>query len=1098
MNLTMWKIPLDKTLGNGVGVLLQIVATSMLILLGLVAALSIFAYDLIVGTQLQHPPLDWMMFGLVVAICLGSLGAVLTRTYLLPGSHSWRPRNHWRQVMVAASVLAVVASICAIEFLGQSHKIYKTVGDGLNVIARNHTSSLNTLLHLAEVGAKANADRPGLVHAMRNLSNTDSTDNRTALTEIVGKMRAAGYSSVKLLNANFKTVAEDGADIDKPSVLANLGMHRNLSLIWNGQYWLRSVENVRDEIGSLGTLVLEQPFPLLDAAMSEFREHGDHATIDLCARADGKVICFPRMHTSDATTVQSSSHLEVAMPFHEPNNLTPDVYLAKNDQGLGVIVAYTPIDEYGLALSVSETTDNLYQPLRYMMIWVACGVLTAAALSVWVARLRTSRLKERLNEAVNQLTERERRIHAISDHVHDGVVTVDQNGLITAINPYACELFGYREAELLGLHISILIPSQTSKSFALDSDLEWELDTPSKPRYTPIEMFGQKAIRKDGSPLSLEMCVKEIRLGAKVLCVYIVRDGEPRRHAEDTIEDLKKQMDATLEAVGVAAADGIITTNTSGVVSQMNSVAETLTGWKSQEARGRTLARIFNLADETTLAPVRNAVDSLIRGDSAGAESRDKVLFQRGGGQFIIEEAGSVLKDPNGHLLGYVTVFRDVGHLRGLMKQIAYQASHDPLTGLLNRREFEHQLDLARIKCRFDGQNHCLLYLDLDRFKDVNDSCGHAAGDELLKQFTAILQHRVRNSDTIGRLGGDEFGVLLDGSDELHGKRIAESLREAVGEFRFAWNDKLFELHVSIGLVAFSGNDQPIESLMNMADAACYIAKAQGRNRIHAYVPADIEFAHHQGDLGWVNRIEQALNEHQFVLHSQRIMCSDESDTTCKHYEFLLRMQDDGGGLIPPMAFLPAAQRHGLMPRLDRWVVNTALGHFHSMCAGADCVLLFSVNISSASISDPDFPRFLKEKLLESQVPPSSLCLEISESDATANLAAATEFIYEVRNIGCRVALDDFGGGNASFAYLKQLHVDFIKIDGKFVRDMMDDPLGYSMVDAINVIGHVMGMQTIAESTENADIRNALRKLGVDFAQGYGVSHASPIDHSQD
>lgn len=428
--------------------------------------------------------------------------------------------------------------------------------------------------------------------------------------------------------------------------------------------------------------------------------------------------------------------------------------------------------------------------------------------------------------------------------------------------------------------------------------------------------------------------------------------------------------------------------------------------------------------------------------------------------------------------------------------QISYQASHDALTGLINRREFERRLEVVLQEAEFRNTSHSMLYLDLDQFKIVNDTCGHNAGDALLQQLAVTLKTELRQHDVLARLGGDEFGVLLEHCPGEPALRIAESLRQAVSAFRFVWGDKTFSVGVSIGLVTFGGEGLTVSDVFSIVDGACYVSKDLGRNRIHVYSPDDAELAERKGQMNWVGRITKALEEERIVLFRQRIAPLQGDDAGPMRYEVLLRMRDEEGQLISPMAFIPAAERYGLMPAIDFWVIRTAFAQYARHCRHEAQGCHFSINLSGATLGDDKLLPFIREQLLHFDVPPTAICFEITETTAIAKLTLASKLIAELRQLGCRFALDDFGSGMSSFAYLKNLPVDFIKIDGAFVRDLERDPIDRAMVEAINNIGHVMGIKTIAEFVETEAIADELRRMGVDYAQGYWVGRPEPIDEA--
>jgi diguanylate cyclase (GGDEF)-like protein len=426
--------------------------------------------------------------------------------------------------------------------------------------------------------------------------------------------------------------------------------------------------------------------------------------------------------------------------------------------------------------------------------------------------------------------------------------------------------------------------------------------------------------------------------------------------------------------------------------------------------------------------------------------------------------------------------------------KLTHQASHDALTGLINRTEFEARLERALQSARQGGHTHTLAYLDLDQFKVVNDTCGHVAGDELLRQLSAILQSKLRDRDTLGRLGGDEFGVLLENCELGAAQVIADMLRQTVKDFRFAWQDRSFGVGVSIGLVELNRESGDLSTLLSAADTACYAAKDRGRNRVHVYQEQDGELMRRRSEMQWVTRISRAMEENRFRLYVQPIHPAHLTSSRPIHYEILLRMLDDDGEPLLPMAFIPAAERYNLMPAIDRWVVSNALS-FCSQHGGPspETTSICTINLSGQSLCDEHFLDFVQRQFELNRVPSQRVCFEITETAAITNLAEAMKFIGAMKDKGCQFSLDDFGSGLSSFSYLKNLPVDYLKIDGAFVRDMGADPMDRAMVEAIHHIGHVMGLQTIAEGVESGAILEQLRLVGVDYVQGEWLDAPMPL-----
>ncbi|HUV21208.1 MAG TPA: EAL domain-containing protein [Gammaproteobacteria bacterium] len=439
----------------------------------------------------------------------------------------------------------------------------------------------------------------------------------------------------------------------------------------------------------------------------------------------------------------------------------------------------------------------------------------------------------------------------------------------------------------------------------------------------------------------------------------------------------------------------------------------------------------------------------------------------------------------------WISIYSDISKRKQVEENLSYMASHDNLTGLFNRREFENRAERVISAIQQDGEEHALCFLDLDQFKVVNDTCGHTAGDELLRQLSNTLKKKVRRSDTFARLGGDEFGLLMVNCSLGQAKRAANKILKEVEDFQFSWDNQLFRIGVSIGLVAITETTDHLTELLKRADAACYMAKDLGRNRIHVYRQDDAELAHRHGQMQWVTRINQALKENRFTLYAQKIVSLSNDDK--EHYEILIRMIDTDGTIIPPGAYLPAAERYDLIDKIDAWVINNV---FTLMTSHRDIVKqinFISINLSGQSVTNLDFLRTVIDKIENSRIDPGKICFEITETAAISNLNVATTFITELAKLGCKFALDDFGSGLSSFGYLKNLPVNYLKIDGMFVKDMVTDPIDHAMVKSINDIGHVMGMKTIAEFVENDAIRDLLVKIGVDYAQGYGIEKPLPI-----
>ena len=426
-------------------------------------------------------------------------------------------------------------------------------------------------------------------------------------------------------------------------------------------------------------------------------------------------------------------------------------------------------------------------------------------------------------------------------------------------------------------------------------------------------------------------------------------------------------------------------------------------------------------------------------------------------------------------------------------KELLHLTYHDPLTGRYNRRAFEARLQRAIETAVVEGRQHALCYIDVDQFKVVNDTCGHVAGDELLKQVATLLEGEIRDSDMLARLGGDEFGVLLEGCELDKAAEQAEAMRVKVRKHRFVWQEKPFDISISIGLVPIMTECANMAEVLKNADAACYVAKDSGRNRVQIYREHDKELAQRYGEMQWVSRIQQALEQNRFELHGQLIRSTLDKPLP-PHFEVLVRLRDPNGQLVPPMAFIPAAERYNLMQSIDRWVVQHALELLAGQ-ADKDSLedICLAINLSGQSLGSDEVLAAIRRAIDETGVSPRRLCFEITETAAITNLAAAARFMRNLRGLGCRFSLDDFGSGLSSFGYLSNLEVDFIKIDGHFVKNILTDPLSRSIVNAINQIGHVMGISTIAEFVESEAIAAELKQLGIDYVQGFGIHKPEPL-----
>ena len=565
-------------------------------------------------------------------------------------------------------------------------------------------------------------------------------------------------------------------------------------------------------------------------------------------------------------------------------------------------------------------------------------------------------------------------------------------------------------------------------------------------------------------------------------------DITERKLYEEALFREKESAQITLRSIG----DGVITTDAECNVEYINPVAEELTGWKVDDASRRPIDEIFRGFHEETCEPLENPLAVSIRRSRSIKSVRPTLLIRRDGNELYIESTASPIRDGKGDVTGGVLVFHDVSESRELNRRLSYHASHDILTGLVNRAEFETRLERALKSAKAREASYALCYLDLDQFKIVNDSCGHSAGDALLGQLGALLKAKIRWRDTLARLGGDEFGVLLESCSLDEAMKTAEVLRLAISEFKFMWDDRSFRLGVSIGVVPITVDNEDVAALLSAADSACAAAKEAGRNRIHSFQENDIDLMRRRREMQWAARINNALEDNRFELFRQTIKpLQTEEDGA--HYEILLRMRDETGGIIAPGLFIEAAERYSITPRIDRWVITNAFRWLVSEADERERLILCSINLSGQSLGDEKFLPFVVEQFQMSGLDATKICFEITETAAIASYSQANRFINALKELGCKFALDDFGTGLSSFGYLKHFPVDFLKIDGSFVKEILHDPIDREMVRSINEIGHLTGKQTIAEFAENEEIITMLKGMGIDYAQGYGVSEPKRV-----
>ncbi|MBL6998735.1 MAG: EAL domain-containing protein [Gammaproteobacteria bacterium] len=549
-------------------------------------------------------------------------------------------------------------------------------------------------------------------------------------------------------------------------------------------------------------------------------------------------------------------------------------------------------------------------------------------------------------------------------------------------------------------------------------------------------------------------------------------DVTDQKLAEEELRKLSRAVESS--------SSGVIITDHKGIIEYVNSRFQTITGYSQQEIIGQKPS-ILN-SGETPAEYYNNLWQTITSGDAWKGEFHNR---KKNGELYWARDSISGVRDTNGHITHYIAIQEDVTHEYELNEQLSYQASNDLLTGLINRREFERRVERLISTTSLDQAEHALCFMDLDQFKIINDSCGHIAGDELLRQIARVLQNSVRHRDTLARLGGDEFGVLMEHCSLQQARRVTNAILKDIRDYQFIWEGQHFRVGISIGMVTINSSLTSLTELMKQADAACYMAKDLGRNRVHEYHQEDTEMIQRHGEMQWVGRINRALEDNRFRLYAQPIVSLQDHED--KHFELLIRMQDEQGNIIPPGQFLPAAERYNLIEKIDAWVVTNALALLSAHPLYTHKLHFVSINLSGSSLTNGSFLDSIIAQLKKSRIDPAKICFEITETVAISNLNAANSFISILKKIGCRFALDDFGSGLSSFGYLKNLPIDYLKIDGMFVKDMVKNPIDQAMVRSIHEIAQVMGMKTIAEFVENDAIIEVLKRMGVDYAQGYAL-----------
>ncbi|MCH9693234.1 MAG: EAL domain-containing protein [Gammaproteobacteria bacterium] len=698
-----------------------------------------------------------------------------------------------------------------------------------------------------------------------------------------------------------------------------------------------------------------------------------------------------------------------------------------------------------------------------------------------MARLAGIAIKRQQDEL--KLRSSEARYRGLFENVVDGVYIASREGDIITANPALVEMLGFDSVDDLKsagkTTVLYVNPIDRERVFAR---LEAE---------GVVKNFEYRLRRKDGSMIVVLENSRAITDDEGHIIAHegTITDITERKRAETRVFEEKERAEITLQSIG----DGVITTDAEGKIDYINPVAQDLIGWDMRSARGTPVTEIMMIVNQHTRATVENPVARCLKEGRVVTLAENAILITKNGDEVPIQDSAAPIRDRVGNIIGSVMVFHDVSRESRLFRQLSYQASHDTLTGLINRREFENSLISALEQTRQNPEeSHALLYVDLDQFKVVNDTFGHTAGDALLRQLSDQIQTNIRSTDLLARLGGDEFGILLERCSEERAIKVAEAIRGSMEGYRFEWQGSFTTVRCSIGVVVVTNENADVASVMSSADVACYSAKDMGRNQVHLYKDSDASMRHEE--MKWVSRITSAVEDDRLELFFQPIIgIGDVNGKHRGHYELLLRMRDEKGVLVGPDQFIPAAERYNLMSTLDRWVVHEALAQLADRSDSDEARYTLAVNLSGTSLSEDRFLEFVIEELEKAQLPNGAICFEITETAAISNLSRVVHFMQALKKLGCKFSLDDFGSGLSSFTYLKNLPVDYLKIDGHFIRNVVEDTVDESMVKAISEVGHAMGIETIAERVETKQVLEKLGALGVEFAQGYYIARPASV-----
>lgn len=884
----------------------------------------------------------------------------------------------------------------------------------------------------------------------------------------------------------------------------------------------------------VGLDIITYDFNELTAILSDYSTNYSFHEIYLIRETDGTI--EPLFFTSqyrDEFSKNNDINLLLLKILKLSKLVNGEILENTEPNGNKDIISYRSIQDVNWHLLINIDKRAFYAPINkevknYLLILILI-TLIGSSIVYFSLRPLSNRLISLTNKLKNEISEREEAKKSLAKKEQQQA-TIAEIGQLALSGIELSDLFdttALRTAETLNVeYCKVLELEAGSTELLLRSGVGWKAGLVGKARVGMGSDSQAGYTLQSKAPVVVEDLRSESRFSGPELLkdhgvvsgisviignkeawgVFGVHSSQERKFTRDDINFVQAIANCLAEAIQRKRAedayrDGqeryrtlydnnpsmFFTVNSEGIILSVNEYGATRLGYDIDSLIGQPVSMIFYNEDRDDalnyLHGCLDMPDKIHRWELRKVRHDGSVMWVRETARVVNNDGQSAI----------FIVCEDISEARSLSEKLSYQASHDSLTGLVNRREFEHRLARALETARNRQVEHAMCYLDLDQFKVINDTCGHIAGDQLLKQLSDILQTHVRKTDTLARLGGDEFGLLMEHCDLKQAEQIAMKLIEVIEEFRFSWQKHTFNIGVSIGLIPVTGLSSSTTELLSMADSACYAAKDAGRNRIHIYQADDSELAQRHGEMQWVARINSALDEDRFQIYVQKIapLKSDLENTL--HTELLLRMVGEDGSLIGPGVFLPAAERYNLALRLDRWVVKTIFSFFKAHPELIKKLGICSINLSGQSIADPEFLAYIITHLQESNISPKSICFEITETSAIANLSKASLFIERLKQQGCWFALDDFGSGLSSFAYLKALPVDYLKIDGIFVKDIVNDPADHAMVKSIHDVGKSLGKLTIAEFVENDEIKKKLVRIGIDYAQGYGISRPHPL-----